>query len=187
MRGRMAKFTITDVQIYLIAFVTGLFLGVIFFQIKNDSFYPAMCLYHELRTDKLRRSDIISVGLLRFIVVERLKGFGLLFLTQITALRRVAAYVYCLIAGFSCAVLEGFYVQEYAIKGLVIFFATLLPHYIFYVMAWFRICSATLPTKQMSKAIFFDMVKMLTVAMVFLFVGIICESVFNVWFLKKFF
>ena len=187
MRGRMTKLAITDIQIYLIAFVAGLFLGVTFFQIENDSFYPAMCLYHELRTDKLKRSDIVSAGLLKFIVVERLKEFGLLFLTQITMLRRVAAYVYCIIAGFSCAVLEGFYVQEYSIKGLAIFFATLLPHYIFYIMAWFKICSATLLTKQMSKEVFLDMIKILTVTVVFLFVGIICESVFNVWLLKKFF
>lgn len=186
MQRRVAKLTITDTQIYLIAFVVGLLLGVTFFQLKNDSVYPAMCLYQELRADKLRRSDIVSASFLRFVAVERFKEFGLLFLTQITILRRIAAYVYCVVCGFSCAVLEGFYVQEYAVKGLVVFFATLLPHYIFYVMAWYRLCSAKVPTKQLSKDVVLDIAKILSVTIVFLFVGIICESVFNVWIIKKF-
>ena len=67
MPGRIEKFTMTDTQIYLIAFVVGVILGITFFQLKNDMIYPAMCLYQELRVDKLRRSDIVSAKLLRYV------------------------------------------------------------------------------------------------------------------------
>ncbi|MBE5948712.1 MAG: hypothetical protein E7261_06750 [Lachnospiraceae bacterium] len=186
MHRRMAKFTITDAQIYLIAFVIGVILGVTFFQLKNDMIYPVMCLYQELRTDKLRRNDIVSASLLKYVAGERFKQFGILFLTQITVLRRVIAYIYCGVCGFSCAVLEAFYVQEYALKGLVFFFATLTPHYIFYVLAWFKMCSAKNSQGNLNKETMLDIVRILLMALMLLFIGIICESVFNVWILKKF-
>lgn len=186
MRGRAVKLTITDAQIYLISFAVGVILGLVFFRMRNDSIYPAMCLYQELRTDKLSRNDIVTANLLRFVAIERLKEFGLLLLTQITALKRIVAYVCCAVCGFSCAVLEGFYVQEYALKGLLVFFITLMPHYIFYVMAWYSLCSAKLPSKQVGKADVINIARVLAVTLVFLFIGIICESIFNVWIIKKF-
>lgn len=186
MQGRALKLAITDVQIYMIAFAVGLFLGLLFFRMQNDSIYPAMCLYQELRSDKLRRNDIVTANMLKFVAGERFKEFGMFFLTQITAIKRVVAYVFCAVCGFACAVLEGFYVQEYAMKGLLVFFITLMPHYIFYAMAWYSLCSAKLPSKQIGKDAALNIARVLAVTLVFLFVGIICESIFNVWIIKNF-
>lgn len=186
MARRMVRLSITDSQMYLIAFVVGLIIGVIIYQTKNDILYPAMCLYQELRADKLRRSEIISTGLLSYVAVERLKEFGLLFLTQITIFRRIAACGYCVGCGVACAVLEAFYVQEYALKGMLVFAATLLPHYIFYVTAWYKLCTFDLPLKQINRETITGIAGIFSITIVFVFIGIIGESIFNVWLLKNF-
>ncbi|MBE5929353.1 MAG: hypothetical protein E7267_08365 [Lachnospiraceae bacterium] len=186
MRGRAVRFAVTEIQLYLVAFVIGLLLGVVFFQMKNNLIYPAMCLYQELRVDKFKRGSVASAGLLRYVAVERLKEFGFLFLTQITVFRRVAAFLCCAVCGFSCAVLEAFYVQLYGLRGLVIFFATLMPHYIFYVMAWYKLCGSGILIMQWKKELLIDVVKVFAVSIVCLFVGIICESIFNIRIIKIF-
>ncbi len=186
MRGRAVRFAITDTQIYLTAFVLGILLGVMFFRIKNDSIYPAMCLYQELRLDKVKRGSAESAGLLRYVAFERIKEFVFLFLTQITVLRRITACLFCSVCGFSCAVLEAFYVQQYGIYGLVIFLATLMPHYIFYAMAWYRLCIPGLLSAQHKKEDVVDIVKTTAVSIVCLIVGIICESIFNIRIIKIF-
>lgn len=191
MPKRMSKLVLTDAQIYLIAFVIGLIAGVIIFQIKSDVIYPAMSLYQELRTDKLKRSAVISLDLLRYVVVERFKEFGVLFLTQITIFHRLAACIYCIICGISCAVLEAFYVRKYSLFGMAVFAATLLPHYIFYVMAWYKLCSGfssrDFSSGHINRSMAAYMVKIIALTTVCLFIGIICESMFNIWILKKFF
>ena len=187
MSGRAVRFAITDMQLYLAAFVTGLLLGVVFFQMKNDAIYPAMCLYQELRIDKLKRGNVASAaGLLRYVSGERLKEFVFLFLTQVTVFRRVAAFICCAVCGFACAVLEAFYVQQYGLKGLAIFFATLMPHYIFYVMAWYKLCGSGILIMQRKKDAVINVVKIIAVSVVCLFVGIICESIFNIRIIKIF-
>jgi len=187
MAKRMARFTITDSQMYLITFVVGLIIGVIVFRTKNDILYPAMCLCQELRADKLRRSEIVSANLLSYVAVERLKEYGLLFLTQITIFRRIAACGYCVVCGIACAILEAFYVQEYALKGMIIFAATLLPHYIFYVVAWYKLCTFDLPLRQINKETLTGIAGIFGITIVLVFIGIIGESILNVWLLKKIF
>lgn len=187
MSKHIPGFELKDMHIYLIFFVCGIFAGIIFFRMKTDLIYPAMSLFQELRTDKLKRDNIVLADLFGYVLVGRFREFGILFLTQITFIRRVTAYICSGFAGFACAVLESFYVHKYGVKGMLIFGATLIPHYIFYFMAWYSICTVKFPVKVISKAEIPHLLKVITTATAILFVGIIGESTINIWILKIFF
>lgn len=161
-----------------IVFAIGIIAGAVFFIKYNEIFFPPMSLYHELNTDTLSASTtmINHTGLFSHITKKRLKEFAILTLTQLTPLRYVLSYSYCIIFGFMFSILQGFYIQQYGISGLLFFICTIIPHFLFYALAWNKMCT--------NDILHSPSFKLISSIVLFILAGIVCESLLNVFLMK---
>ena len=181
------KLKLTLTQRYILMFVLGIFIGSIVFIWKNSTLFPTMVLYHEINADRLTFGSINPMELLKYITEKRLQAFAILFLTQITLLKCPAACIYSFSYGFSGAILEGFYVQQYGPKGIALFLLTLLPHFLFYALTWHKMCTEKLFEGPFNKFTLIRTAKAIATCILFILAGMLCESTVNLWILRFFY
>ena len=178
---------LTITQQYLLALVLGIISGSIIFIHQNDTLFQTMVLYHELNTERLLSSSINPINLLKSVAEKRIHAFAILLLTQITLFRQPAACIYSFIYGLAGAILEGFMVQQYGPKGILLFIVTLLPHFLFYTLTWHRLCTEKLIEIPFGRIAIIRTFKTISTSILFIFAGIVCESTFNLWILRFFY
>lgn len=178
---------LTSSQQYLLMLVLGIISGSIIFIHQNDTLFQTMVLYHELNMEKLISSNINPANLLAFVTEKRIHAFAILFLTQITLFKHPAACIYSFIYGLAGAILEGFMVQQYGPRGILLFIITLLPHFLFYALTWHKLCTEKLLLPPFGRLTIIHTLKTLATCMLFIFAGIVCESTINLWLLRFFY
>ncbi len=187
MSAKLFHQSLTPSKRYILMLILGIVSGSIIFIFQNDVMFPTMVLYHELNTDRLTSSNINTVNFIKYSTKKRLHSFAILFLTQITILRYQAACVYSFIYGLAGAIYEGFLVQQYGPKGIVIFILTLIPHFIFYALTWHKLCTENLFETPVSTCTIINTFKIIASSILFILAGTICESTVNLWLLKFFY
>ena len=188
-----AKNTIPDSKI--LVFMTGFFLGLVFFYFTGKQLITDTGLLSEEYIEPLKHFSMNQSRYLFYIVEVRMKQVLFVLFCSLSVWAGCCLYALLGVAGFQLGILFFAAMYQYGMLGVFYCIFMLLPHGIFYFLAFMKLLNRKLASdkKYYHKDInitynkvkkIYESVKLILAILLLLCLGILSECYINPWFMK---
>lgn len=122
-------------------FLISIAVGILLITILSRGKFPENTMMQQIMVSNIMTEGIDRRELLIICCLKRVLFFGTLYLFSFTDFRKLCFRITTVGIGFSLGMLMKLFYLWYAFGGFVIFLAAVLPHYLFYWMAYGMIYS----------------------------------------------
>lgn len=163
-----------DRKIFALYYMTGFFAGILYGNLQSKDYIISMGIFNEYFLNQYSVNDLDTLKYMLYVAKIRIIPGVLLGALGCTKFRKEIAAGFVLWTGFSSGLLITSAVMKMGVKGIVFCLLALIPHFMFYIAAYFLL---------LMYLYFYPKVRwsnMKTVVfLLFLLVGILLESYVN--------
>lgn len=123
-------------RIFLVLFMSGFLFGIIFANLAANNYLTDARIINEYELTEFANENKGNEEFVVYLIFLRLIPFAILFALSYSRIRKLIVFAFLTWTGFSCGLLMAMEIISIGISGIMLYFAGILPQYLFYVPAY---------------------------------------------------
>lgn len=119
-----------------VLYMTGFLAGILYANIVSKQYVSVTGIFNEYFLNQYAQTEVVAEEYIWYIIQVRLLPFAVLAILGCTRFKKPAVLLCLLWTGFSTGMLAVASVMHLGLKGILLCVAGMLPHFIFYILAY---------------------------------------------------